>query len=557
MSVRKLPYTDPKTGEKHMSEKFYAIFQDHQQIKRRLVGFTDRKATMEVERKVRKLVDLRAAGDTTPPELARFIETMTPIMRQRLAEWGIIDPTRVAAGKSLAKHLDDWRNSLLSKDNTQRHAELVTSRARKAFEGCRFKSWTDISPSKLETFISGMRADMRKPDGSAKRGISAQTYNFYLQACKQFCRWMVEDHRATENPLTHLHALNVKTDRRHDRAVLGVDDLRWLLSVTQNGFSIFGQDGKPVWVVEAAERNGMSAAARALLYRVAVETGLRAGELRSLTSQSFQLVGADPSVTIAAAYAKNRREDTLPLRADTALMLRAHLSAKMPSTPAFAMPAPSMLVRMFRADLADARRAWIAAASSAQDRAEREQSSRMRYRDETGLVADFHSLRHSCGYWLLDAGVDMRVVQRILRHSTITLTVDRYGKLRGLLGNQSQRLAITKLPELSQSPEQALAATGTDEDKPKPDGPSGGPGHMPRGLPPSLSLNSGLERSGVGLCGNRPVSDRERASLTNVAKHAGFPGELTVPAGADSLKHVVWRDGRVAEGDGLLNRCVG
>jgi len=34
-------------------------------------------------------------------------------------------------------------------------------------------------------------------DGSITRGIGAQTFNFYLQAAKQFARWMVRDGRAS------------------------------------------------------------------------------------------------------------------------------------------------------------------------------------------------------------------------------------------------------------------------------------------------------------------------------------------------------------------------
>src|SRR5262245_6651150 len=63
-----------------------------------------------------------------------------------------------------------------------------------------------------------------------KRGISAQTFNFYLGAIKQFCRFMVKDHRALENPLAHLDSLNVKTDRRRDRRALIVAALLKLLN---------------------------------------------------------------------------------------------------------------------------------------------------------------------------------------------------------------------------------------------------------------------------------------------------------------------------------------
>jgi hypothetical protein len=41
---------------------------------------------------------------------------------------------------------------------------------------------------------------------------------------------------------------------------------------------------------------------------------------------------------IAAAYAKNRRQDVLQLRANTATALAVHLAGKMPTAAAFAMP---------------------------------------------------------------------------------------------------------------------------------------------------------------------------------------------------------------------------
>ena len=45
------------------------------------------------------------------------------------------------------------------------------------------------------------------------------------------------------------------------------------------------------------------------------------------------------------------------------------------------------------------------------------------------LFADFHSLRHSYVSRLIRSGVNLKVVQALARHSTITLTADRYGHL--------------------------------------------------------------------------------------------------------------------------------
>jgi len=91
-------------------------------------------------RTINAMNSIRASGDTMPPPL-----------RDKLAQWGILSESRVAASQPLAEHLADWTTALLAKGNTARHAELVTSRARKVFTACRFKLWTDISASKLQS----------------------------------------------------------------------------------------------------------------------------------------------------------------------------------------------------------------------------------------------------------------------------------------------------------------------------------------------------------------------------------------------------------------------
>ncbi len=74
-----------------------------------------------------------------------------------------------------------------------------------------------------------------KDDTAEKRGIGAQTFNFYLQSLKQFCRWMHKFRRAHENPVSHLDGLNVRTDRRHDRRALTVGELVKLLDTAYSG----------------------------------------------------------------------------------------------------------------------------------------------------------------------------------------------------------------------------------------------------------------------------------------------------------------------------------
>jgi len=61
--------------------------------------------------------------------------------------------------------------------------------------------------------------------------------------------------------------------------------------------------------------------------------------------------------------------------------------------------------------------------------AKRRKSCFLKVENDDGEVLDFHSLRHTCGAWLASTGSNPKTVQSVMRHSTITLTMDCYGHL--------------------------------------------------------------------------------------------------------------------------------
>jgi len=406
---------------------------------RRVPGFTDRKATEALGRSIEALARCKAGGERPDAALARWIEGLPRKLRAVLARIGLLAGCRAAALEPLLSHLDGaadaagtvvlvgFRQALAAKGATARHVDLVANRARRVIEGCGFVFWSDVSASKVMAYLDGLRADTLDEKGKvAKRGIGAQSFNFYLAAFKQFCRWMVKDGRASESPVAHLDGLNVRTDRRHDRRALTVDEVRRLLTATAaapDGFGMTGPD-------------------RAMLYRVAVETGLRAAELASLTRASFILDGPRPTVTVLAAYSKHRRQDELPLRPDTAAALRAFLAGKLPTAPAFNVPT-GHLAAMLRADL---------------------KAAGIDYRDDAGRVVDFHALRHTAGTLLAATGAHPKVAQSLMRHSDINLTMSRYSHV--LIGQESE--AVAALPDLSAPPAEAVRDTGTAGPEPAP-----------------------------------------------------------------------------------------
>jgi integrase len=147
---------------------------------------------------------------------------------------------------------------------------------------------------------------------------------------------------------------------------------------------------------------------RAILYLVALNTGLRANELASLTAGSFKLDGESPTVTVEAAYSKHRRRDVLPLRGDVVAALQEYLAAGgRASGPGRLWPRSwyRASAKMLRFDL---------------------KTAGIPYQTEDGQVFDFHALRHQFISNLARAGVHPKAAQALDRHSTITLTLDRY-----------------------------------------------------------------------------------------------------------------------------------
>lgn len=284
-----------------------------------------------------------------------------------------------------------------------KYVRLVTTRLTRILTDCGFTHYPDITATKVQAYLADLRRDTPQ-----RQGLSIQRHNFYLTAIKQFCRWMMRHGRASTNPVDHLAPLNVRLDRRHDRRALSVDEARKLLTTT----------------AASAPRGGMTMTGpeRRLLCWLALETGLRANELRSLTKSSFNLDAA--TVTVTAAYSKRRRTDTLPPRPALVEALRTHLTGKAPDAPTFHLPHPVYLTKVFRADL---------------------EAAGLPYRDTDGCVADFHCLRHTFITNLVRSGVHPRVAQALARHSTITLTMDRYAHT--LLGEQAE--ALRALPDLA------------------------------------------------------------------------------------------------------------
>lgn len=346
-----------KNGKARPDATWTIEFADHEGITRRLSAFTDRAASGELERHIKRLVSLRMAGTGPDAELSRFLEACPIATRERLAEWGIITGQRAAAGKSLVYHVADWKIAMEAKGNCADHIKQFVNNVHRLANDCAWRNLTDISATNVSQWVS------------ARRGgeMAAGTINHYLRAVKSFCRWLVKERRISESPLVNISLLNAQADRRIERHPYTVDELGRLLAAAQAGPVVHGMLGLD----------------RALLYRTAAETGFRWSELRSLTRAHFDFEAEPPTVTIEAIAAKNGKTDTMPLRPELAADLKARMALFLPGAKAFPGMWADKGAVMIRIDL---EAAGIITRNAAGEQV---------IADEYGRLYHFHGLRHA------------------------------------------------------------------------------------------------------------------------------------------------------------------
>ena len=401
---------------------------------------------------------------------------------------GLIDPKALAyrshEAKPLAEHLDDFRAYLLGKGATAKHAALTGNRVARLIGLARARRVSDLAPSRIQAALRTIR------DG----GLSLRSLHHHVRAVKAFSRWLWRDGRAREDGLAHISPQNADPDRRYERRALTNEEAARLIQAAERGPVVMKLNGPD----------------RAALYRLALGTGFRAAELKSLTPESFALDDDPPMVTVRAGYSKRRREDAQPIRADLAAALRPWLASKPPRRPVFGGMTDHTAL-MIRKDLA---------------------AAGVPYKDASDRVADFHALRHSYITALVKSTAPVKVVQTLARHSTPVLTLGVYAHI----GIHDQTAALDALPNLTGPAPEPMAATGTDGNH---IGNLRAP-HLPHGGDGSGRIGSdagGIEHANTrpdvpSMMVRNPVRDEAlAASVRSPSGTAGTEGEGFEPPG--------------------------
>ena len=434
MAVRRIKRKNPETGKAEKSDSWYIFFSDHHGREHSFSAGADRGAAQALESQVKKLVSARL-GSHYPPEMQDWIDHLPNTLKERFAKWDLLSGCRIAVTKPLKEHLTDWHKTQKASGITKLQADILFNRAERLFADCGFRYLKDISGSKVLQAIERLRKTIRTKEGLKDLGpASGNTKRYFLRACKQFCGWTVKDGRTSTNPLQHLSRT---AEVQNKRRALTPEEIECLLDYTKRAglnFSITGPE-------------------RALVYRLAIESGLRANEINSLKRTSFDFEGL--KVKLEGKHAKNRKEAVLPLKTATAELIKEHLKAKMPTASAFRIPKGNT-ARMIQKDLKETRKAWIKKAVNNPDEHRRRNDSDFLKVETIEGKVDFHSLRHTFGTLLASAGIHPKTAQELMRHSDINLTMSRYTHAQA----DQITAAINALPEFEH---QAAVKTGTDD----------------------------------------------------------------------------------------------
>lgn len=373
---------------------------------------------------------------------------------------------QIAVEEHISKYLQYLESKTVrGKKISQAHRTNVARQLEVLVTDCRFKRLHDITRERMESWMRNAERD----------GTGARTRNSYRSAAVAFCGWCLETDRLTSNPLIRVCVADESSDRRRTRRALSEDELvRLFIAAQLRPIAEYGRQSVPLppaerkghksWrkatlsfkeLEQSAQRGRVAlkedpeliselewlGRERSLTYKVLVMTGLRKGELASISASQCHLDGKNPFLELKAKDEKAGRGALLPLRSDLVQeihqFMREKLArlqhearksnkpvpARLPATiPLFDMP--RSMVGVFDRDLAVAG---------------------IEKRDDRGRTVDIHSLRHTYATFLVKMGVPPRTVQALMRHSSINLTMNYYVDI-SLLDTAS---AINVLPKFT------------------------------------------------------------------------------------------------------------
>jgi len=346
--------------------------------------------------------------------------------------------------RQLTELFEEYKKAQRVRGVTAGHVEACGKYLISMKDDCDWMVLTDLDRADLDKWIERLR----------NHGKKARAVNARIKAAKAFCNWLVSMNRLHSNPFAGVVTFNESIDPVRQRRALTLVELKSLIESAERRPLDRRRTGnrgtKSAKLSPAtAEHLATTGRVRALVYRVLAYTGMRYGELRSITVGQLNLDVESPFIELRAANEKARRGAHIPLRVDLICALREYLDVKLKSARTTAsnnkapipvtldpqvrlFTLPEKLTRVFDLDI---KFAGIAK------------------RDSNGRTVDVHALRHTFGTMLARAGVPLQQTQALMRHSDPKITANVYTHL----GVVDGFAAVTRLPDLPADDEEKIA----------------------------------------------------------------------------------------------------
>jgi|GEM_PF-410420 len=425
--------------------------------------------------------------------------------RQKLAKWereaeqinaGVIDAAvleiaRAAAGP-LDNHIDAYEQALTAANVSAVYKANALRAVRRLKDELGFTSVREIRRDKLEQWLAD----------AVSKGMGARTRNYYRDAIVRFANWLRDAGRLTSHDLNKLPKADERADPKRHRRALTPEEIARLLEVaarrpleenqTVRRGKNKGQRSAELRP-EVAERLLETGRERVLIYRTLICTGLRFGELRTLTVARLDLTPRAECIRLEAKNEKNRTGSTIPLRSDLAADLRAWIGEKNLNATATVFSVPAGLRRIFDRDM---------------------KAAGIPKRDERGRTIDVHAMRTTFGTLLSTSGTAPRTAQAAMRHSDIKLTMGVYTDPKLL----DVRQAVENLPSITPQSTEVLKSVTSPAGPTHPEcshdcsETGGSEGDF---LPPADTVVTASEHSGDGKKKRKnPGNVRKKAPVT-------------------------------------------
>jgi integrase len=374
------PHTPGATKRTVKSKKWYIVAKVGGRVKR-IPAYTDKKASQT------KLADwLRA---------------------EERGEVGLSDPFKKHLDRPVLDHLAEYIKALKTGSRNPDYPAEVERTLKRLFTARKVVALRNLTPDVVQQYLADL-------------DVGATTKNLHRTYVVSFFNYLVGAGRLPVNPVNKVNVKRAKakeTEERRERRALRPSEIRLLLAAVKEyplkaaSTNAGGRSKKrtprpakpsPETVAKLVHRGRE----RLLLYRLALTTGLRRGEISRVRVKHLDL-GRQPLIDLPGNLTKNGKRAcilVIPLLAEE---LRRWIedTGRGPNDRLLNVPARNNLSKMHRAHVA------LAGIS---------------YQDEKGRYCDFHSLRKSANTYLRRCGIPPKERQLFLRHGRLELTTETY-----------------------------------------------------------------------------------------------------------------------------------